>query len=63
MFKKMLFIRTLRHLLFFESLEKAITDTSVLTLPDFTKPFVLEIDTCNIGIRVVLMQDENLWPF
>lgn len=42
---------------FFGSLEKAMTNTFVLTLPDFTKPFALEIDTCSTGIRVVLMQE------
>jgi len=34
-----------------------------LTLPDFTKPFILEIDASNIGIGVVLNQAHHPLPF
>jgi len=29
----------------------------VLGLPNFSKPFILETNTCGIGIEVVLMQE------
>lgn len=40
-----------------------MTTTLVLTLPDFTTPFELEIDTCNSGIGAVLMQNGKSLAF
>jgi hypothetical protein len=31
----------------------------VLTVPNFSKTFVVEIDACDTGIRAVLMQDNH----
>lgn len=43
----------------FNSLKRAMTTGSVLVLPDFTKPFVVECDALGAGIGAVLMQDSK----
>lgn len=40
----------------FKQLKKELTTAPVLTLPDFSIMFVVEINACNMGIGVVLMQ-------
>lgn len=40
----------------FEKLKLAISNTSVLALLDFTKPFILQTDASQFGIGAILMQ-------
>lgn len=41
----------------FAALKTAMCTTPILTLPDLSKPFVLEIDACATGIGAVLSQE------
>ncbi|XP_078160175.1 uncharacterized protein LOC144555649 [Carex rostrata] len=43
----------------FESLKIAMTQAPILTLPDFSQPFVVEKDASNIGIGAVLLQNKR----
>ncbi|XP_026419646.1 uncharacterized protein LOC113315600 [Papaver somniferum] len=43
----------------FEQLKVLVTSTSVLSLPDFSKPFEIETDACDVGVGAVLMQEKN----
>ncbi|KAL9451664.1 hypothetical protein AB3S75_013268 [Citrus x aurantiifolia] len=40
----------------FQALKKALVETPVLHLPNFTLEFVIETDASNVGIGAVLMQ-------
>jgi len=41
----------------FETLKDKLTMAPILTLPNFTKPFEIECDASNIGIKVILLQE------
>ena len=41
----------------FRNLKQALCKASIMALPDFTKPFVLEPDACDTGIGAVLSQE------
>ncbi|KAL5549218.1 hypothetical protein UlMin_004449 [Ulmus minor] len=41
----------------FQKLKIGMTQAPVLSLPDFSKPFILEYDASRLGIGVVLLQD------
>lgn len=43
----------------FQALKHNMSTTPVLSLPDFSKPFVVETDACDSGIAAVLMQDQH----
>lgn len=43
----------------FETLKEAICTAPVLGLPDFTQPFVVETDVCDIYMGVVLTQQHH----
>lgn len=41
----------------FEQLKRALTETHVLQVPNFNKPFLVETDACYTGIGAILIQD------
>ena len=43
----------------FCSLKDKLTSTPTLTYPDFTRPFMLEVDASNFGLGAVLSQIQN----
>ena len=43
----------------FNALKQAVSNTLVLALPDFLKPFVIECDASSYGLSVVLMQENR----
>jgi hypothetical protein len=47
----------------FQALKEAMVSTPVLQLPNFQKQFIVEIDTCDLGIGAVLMQDQHPLAF
>jgi hypothetical protein len=50
-------------ILAFQILKQAMSDTLVLSLPGFHKPFVVEIDASGHGLGVVLMQQGQPLPY
>ena len=53
------FVWTADHEQAFASLKTALTTAPVLALPNFAKPFVVGTGASNIGIGVVLMQQQH----
>lgn len=43
----------------FDTLKKAMPSTLVLALPDFSQPFVVECDASEVGLGVVLQQNDR----
>jgi hypothetical protein len=44
----------------FEKMKKVMSTCLVLSLPDFSQPFILECDALGLGIGAVLMQNKHL---
>ncbi|KAL5788541.1 hypothetical protein ACOSP7_005490 [Xanthoceras sorbifolium] len=47
----------------FEYLKRAMTQTPILTLPNFEKPFEIYMDASNEGIGAVLVQEKRPLAF
>ncbi|XP_026399137.1 uncharacterized protein LOC113294990 [Papaver somniferum] len=43
----------------FQRLREAVATTPVLDLPDFSKPFEVATDACDVGVGAALMQDKR----
>jgi hypothetical protein len=54
--KHTIFLWTTIHQASFEALKQALVTALVLKLPDFSQQFSIEIDACDTGVGVVLMQ-------
>jgi hypothetical protein len=54
--KNTAFVWTSATQLAFDNLKQAMSQTPMLTLPDFNCPFVIETDACDSGIGAVLLQ-------
>jgi hypothetical protein len=59
--KHSLFQWTSVHQDAFTALKQTLVHAPVLTLPDFSKQFILETDASDMGVGVVLMQQGILW--
>ena len=57
--RKDAFARTPAAKCAFEKLKQAMCTTRVLAMPDFSKPFTIESDSCGNGLGAVLLQDEH----
>lgn len=43
----------------FDALKARLTSTPLLAYPDFSLPFIIETDTCEVGIGAILLQKEH----
>jgi hypothetical protein len=57
--KNVVFLWTHDHQVSFDTLKSSLVSTLVLSLPDFSKPFYLETDACDVGVGAVLVQDHH----
>ena len=58
--KKKQFLWTASATAAVQALKQAMTQTRVLSLPDFSLPFVVETDACANGVGAMLMQQDKL---
>ena len=61
--KNTLFIWTTSHDQSFQALKQALSSSPVLALPDFSKPFSIEMDASASGIGAVLTQEGHPLAF
>lgn len=61
--KGALFVWTLAHQEAFDALKSALVSAPVLALPDFSKPFQLQTDTCDSSVGAILLQDGHPLAF
>jgi hypothetical protein len=61
--KNTIFVWTPNHELVFTTVKNCLVSTPVLSLPDFTKTFVIETDTYVVGVGAVLMQEGHPLAF
>lgn len=61
--KGIYYIWTSDHQLAFDTLKQAMSSAPVLTIPDFTKPFIIKTDASNSGVGAVLMQQGHPLAF
>lgn len=47
----------------FENLKQAMTHAPVLSMPNFSLPFILETDACDTGISTILILEGRLLTF
>jgi hypothetical protein len=57
--KEYVFIWTSDQDIAFQTLKPALMQAPVLALPNFSKPFLIEIDASDYGVGDVLMQDHR----
>jgi hypothetical protein len=57
--KAVVFVWTQVHDTAFQTLKQALTSAPILALPNFDKPFTIEIDASSKGIVAVLLQDNH----
>ena len=48
-----------RHQVSFDTLKEKLINAPILAFPDFTKPFLLEVDASHRGLGAILMQDQD----
>jgi hypothetical protein len=61
--KQTMFIWTPEHTTTFQALKNALCQSPVLALPNFSKPFTIETDASDLGVKAVLMQDGHPLAF
>lgn len=61
--KNTMFVWTRDHDSAFGSLKAALSAAPVLALPDFSRPFAIETDTCDSGVGAILIQANHPLAF
>jgi hypothetical protein len=61
--KNIAFVWTSDHELAFKTIKQAFVQAPVLAMPNFAKPFYVEIDASDVGVGAVFMQDNHPCPY